>query len=370
VPQTIFVSNCNEKDTSEDVTSIFSKYGTVEKVDMKLRYAFVYMPSLKDADYAVKQVKADEKLRHLRVEFTRGDGAVKKREQERQQIAKNQPSTTLFVVGFDPDVTRTKDLEDIFFPFGTTSRVEIKRNFAFVEYHKLEDAVEAREKMHNTKLAGRMLVVEYQARVPTAPPRREVDRGGRRVRDREPSRNRDRPDRDRDRTRDRRRSRSPRRDREKSRDRRSPKPRHSARSTSRDRDRRRSRDRDRSRNRDRSRDRRRSSRDRDRDRDRDRPRFVILPPTPYFGVFLLYGCFVCAPVCMYACTPVCTSVCSQVCTCVRAYVRVHVYWLMYFFPKPLNLRSYVYWFARLQVVTNMDTRMATSHTYSLHIDHI
>ena len=30
--------------------------------------------------------------------------------------------------------------EDIFFPFGTTSRVEIKRNFAFVEYHKLEDA--------------------------------------------------------------------------------------------------------------------------------------------------------------------------------------------------------------------------------------
>jgi len=36
--------------------------GQVEKVDMKLRYAFVYMPSLKDADYAVKQVKADEKV--------------------------------------------------------------------------------------------------------------------------------------------------------------------------------------------------------------------------------------------------------------------------------------------------------------------
>ena len=46
-------------------------------------------------------------LKHLKVEFTRGDGAVKRREEQRQQAAKNNPSTTLFVVGFDPERIRT-----------------------------------------------------------------------------------------------------------------------------------------------------------------------------------------------------------------------------------------------------------------------
>lgn len=55
-----------------------------------------------------------------------------------QKAAKAEPSSTLFVVGFDPDQTRTKHLEEIFCPFGETSRVEIKRNFAFVEYKSLE----------------------------------------------------------------------------------------------------------------------------------------------------------------------------------------------------------------------------------------
>jgi RNA recognition motif-containing protein len=42
-------------------------------------------------------------------------------------------------------------------------RVEIKRNCALIEYKNLENAVEAREKMHNTKLGDLMLVVGYQA---------------------------------------------------------------------------------------------------------------------------------------------------------------------------------------------------------------
>jgi hypothetical protein len=46
-------------------------------------------------------------LKHLKVEFTRGDGAVKRREEQRQQAAKNNPSTTLFVVGFDHERIHT-----------------------------------------------------------------------------------------------------------------------------------------------------------------------------------------------------------------------------------------------------------------------
>ena len=61
--------------------------------------------------YRFTGVTSTLQLRHLTVEFTRGDGEVKRREQERQQAAKNNPSTTLFVVGFDPERTRTADLE-------------------------------------------------------------------------------------------------------------------------------------------------------------------------------------------------------------------------------------------------------------------
>jgi hypothetical protein len=53
---------------------------------------------------------------------------------------------------------------DIVCPFGDTVRVEIKRNFALIEYKNLEDAVEAREKLHNAKLGDRMLVVGYKSR--------------------------------------------------------------------------------------------------------------------------------------------------------------------------------------------------------------
>jgi hypothetical protein len=37
----------------------------------------------------LQQVKADASLKHLRVEFTRGDGTVKRRELQRQQVRPN-----------------------------------------------------------------------------------------------------------------------------------------------------------------------------------------------------------------------------------------------------------------------------------------
>ena len=96
-----------------------------------------------------------------------------------------------------------------------------------------------------------------------------------------------------------------------------------------------------------------------------------LPPLIFVSFSLWLHCVCsCVYVRVYARVYVCMYASVYVCACVRARTCVHVYWLMYFFPKLLNLRSYLYWFARLQVVTNMDTRMATSQTYSLHIDHI
>jgi RNA recognition motif-containing protein len=81
----------------------------------------------------------------------------------------------------------TPNLEH-FLSFGDTVRVEIKRNFALIEYKNLEDAVEAREKLHNTKLGDRMLVVGYKAR-----DRDRQERGwGEEERERERERDRER----------------------------------------------------------------------------------------------------------------------------------------------------------------------------------
>jgi splicing factor, arginine/serine-rich 4/5/6 len=168
----------------------------VERVEMKNRFAFVYMPSQREADSAIRGLNrafGGESATRLRVEFTRGDGEVKKREEKRREMAKRQPNTTLFVVNFDPDRTRPRDLEDAFGPYGALARADIKRNFAFVEFRRVEDAIKAKEALNGVMLGDGLgeIVVEYQARVSN------VDRS-----------DRDR-DRDRDRSPPRRRSRSP-----------------------------------------------------------------------------------------------------------------------------------------------------------------
>jgi len=137
---------------------------------MKNRFAFVYMPSQREADAAIRGLNrafGGESATRLRVEFTRGDGEVKKREEKRREMAKRQPNTTLFVVNFDPDRTRPRDLEDAFGPYGALSRADIKRNFAFVEFRRLEDAIKAKEALNGVMLGDGLgeIVVEYQVRL-------------------------------------------------------------------------------------------------------------------------------------------------------------------------------------------------------------
>jgi len=53
--------------------------------------------------------------------MARGDGAVKRREEQRK--INQRPSNTLFVVNFDPSTTRATDIEEMFSPFGKVCRV-------------------------------------------------------------------------------------------------------------------------------------------------------------------------------------------------------------------------------------------------------
>lgn len=55
------------------------------------------------------------------------------------------PSKTLFVINFDAESTRTRDLERHFEPYGKIVNVRIRRNFAFIQYELQEDATRALE---------------------------------------------------------------------------------------------------------------------------------------------------------------------------------------------------------------------------------
>ena len=81
-----------------------------------------------------------------------GDGEVKRREDLRRR--QTNPSTTLFVVNFDPDRTRERDLERHFEPYGRLVRVQIKRNYAFVQYENIDQATDALKGTHLSRLDG------------------------------------------------------------------------------------------------------------------------------------------------------------------------------------------------------------------------
>jgi len=59
------------------------------------------------------------------------------------------PSKTLFVINFDADNTRTRDLEKHFEPYGKIINVRIRRNFAFIQYEAQEDATRALDASNN-----------------------------------------------------------------------------------------------------------------------------------------------------------------------------------------------------------------------------
>jgi hypothetical protein len=69
------------------------------------------------------------------------------------------PSRTVGVFGLNPSVTQD-DLRDVFEEFGKVRSIQLvtnrggKRPYCFIEYETLEDAMEAKEKVHETRILG------------------------------------------------------------------------------------------------------------------------------------------------------------------------------------------------------------------------
>jgi len=99
--------------------------------------------------------------RALRAEFARGDGRVKRKEDDRRKII--QPSETLFVVNFHEEKTRSDDLRLLFEPFGELLRIDMRRNYAFVQFRTIEEATKAKDAVNGGKLDQSVLTVEFVA---------------------------------------------------------------------------------------------------------------------------------------------------------------------------------------------------------------
>ncbi|KAF6258349.1 RNA recognition motif-containing protein [Scenedesmus sp. NREL 46B-D3] len=118
-------------------------------------FAFVYMEDERDGQDAIRALDRTEfgyKRRLLRVEWAK----------KMEVTGKNQaPTNTLFVVNFDVRNTRESDIERFFDKYGPLARVEIKRNYAFVEYRDVDDAIEAQKRSHGALMGGRTVTVEF-----------------------------------------------------------------------------------------------------------------------------------------------------------------------------------------------------------------
>lgn len=111
--------------------------------------------------------------RAVRAEFARGDGRVKQKEDERRKnIA---PSETLFVVNFHEGTTTREDLSMLFEQYGSLVRIDLRQNYAFVQFKTVEEAKKAKDATDGGKLDQSVLTVEFVAQPGRMPRSRRSD---------------------------------------------------------------------------------------------------------------------------------------------------------------------------------------------------
>lgn len=163
----VFCGNFEYETRQSELEQMFSRYGTVERVDMKSGFAFVYMEDERDAKDAIRGLDNTEfgrQRRRLSVEWAKGDRGVRHQQEGVMRLANTKPTKTLFVINFDPFITRVRDFERHFEPYGKLLHVRIRRNFAFIQYETQEEATKALECTHMSNLLDRVISVEYAIR--------------------------------------------------------------------------------------------------------------------------------------------------------------------------------------------------------------
>uniref|UniRef100_A0A3Q3XEM5 RNA-binding protein 14 n=1 Tax=Mola mola TaxID=94237 RepID=A0A3Q3XEM5_MOLML len=131
----IFIGNLSCSATAEELRELFEKYGKVSECDIVKNYGFVHMNSVSEAEEAIQNLNQYE-LHGWRMNVEMSKGRPK--------------STTKLHVsnlgeGVTSDILRAK-----FEEFGPVVECDIVKDYAFIHMERMEDAMEAIEKMDNT----------------------------------------------------------------------------------------------------------------------------------------------------------------------------------------------------------------------------
>ncbi|KAF9602299.1 hypothetical protein IFM89_026416 [Coptis chinensis] len=207
----LFCGNFEYETRQSDLDRLFSKYGRVQRVDMKsgkllrktelpsgLMAEEFFLPSCSSAPFSNGSILH---FLHLishampttdlsssncpKLPFYKNDhhlcGERGARHRDGARPMTNQrPTKTLFVINFDPIRTKVHDIERHFEPYGKVLHVRIRRNFAFVQFETQEEATKALEYTHMSKILDRMVSVEYALKDDSerdnSPPRRGYGR--------------------------------------------------------------------------------------------------------------------------------------------------------------------------------------------------
>ncbi|XP_077234450.1 serine/arginine-rich splicing factor RS31-like isoform X2 [Tasmannia lanceolata] len=163
----VFCGNFEYETRQSDLDRLFSKYGRVDRVDIKSGFAFVYFDDERDAEDAIRgldDIPFGYSKRRLSVEWARQGERGPRHRDGSKAVANMRPTKTLFVINFDPIHTRIRDIERHFEPYGKVLHVRIRRNFAFVQFETQEEATKALECTHMSKILDRVVSVEYALR--------------------------------------------------------------------------------------------------------------------------------------------------------------------------------------------------------------
>ncbi|CAN1146505.1 Flowering time control protein FPA [Linum perenne] len=145
----LWVGNLAQDVTDSDLMGLFAKYGALDSVTAysSRSYAFVFFKRVEDAK-AAKDALQGAVLRGvaLKIEFARPA----------------KPNKSLWVGGISPSLSK-QQLEEEFQTFGKIEEFKFlrDRNTAFIEYIRLEDAVEAMKSMNGKRIGGEQIRVDF-----------------------------------------------------------------------------------------------------------------------------------------------------------------------------------------------------------------
>jgi protein JSN1 len=161
----VWIGNVDPTLTPADLLQIFAPFGPVESLRIlsDKECAFVNYFTIEDA------TRAKDEMQGARIGATivkLGFGKV----DVINEIQGMQPTKSLWI-GNIPATTDPADLEYLFSAFGSieSARVLTHKNCGFVNFDRLEDAIEARKQMNGAEIAGSVLKIGF-AKVPSTGP--------------------------------------------------------------------------------------------------------------------------------------------------------------------------------------------------------